>query len=75
MTNASEIESLKSENQKLRKYISLVSAEIELSQRVKEIKENFTNSDDSKHIITPIMDKIFRIKSEKLSLQKELELD
>ena len=75
MTCESEIESLKSENQKLRKYISLVSAEIELSQRVKEIEDNFTNSDDSKHIITPIMDRIFRIKSEKLALQKELELD
>ncbi|MBT8173284.1 MAG: hypothetical protein KJN83_04425 [Nitrosopumilus sp.] len=75
MTGASEIESLKSENQKLRKYISLISAEIELSQRVKEIKENFTNSDDSEHIITPIMDRIFRIKSEKLMLQKELNID
>ncbi|MGY5150446.1 MAG: hypothetical protein ACW9W3_10320 [Candidatus Nitrosopumilus sp. bin_68KS] len=75
MTDLSKIESLKSENQKLRKYISLISAEIELSQRVKEIKENFTNSDDSKHIITPIMDRIFRIKSEKLSLQEELDLD
>ncbi len=75
MTNISEIESLKSENQKLRKYISLISAEIELIQRVEEIKENFTNSDDSKRILTPIMDRIFRIKSEKLTLQKELGLD
>ena len=40
MTNVSEIESLKSENQKLRNYISLVYAEIELTQRVSEIKEN-----------------------------------
>ena len=75
MTSLSEIESLKSENQKLRKYISLISAEIELIQRVEEIKQNFTNSDDSKHIIRPIMDRIFRIKSEKLSLQEELSLD
>jgi hypothetical protein len=75
MTSVSKVESLKSENQKLRKYISLVSAEIELSQRAKEIKENFANSDDSKHIILPIMDRIFKIKSEKLSLQEELDLD
>jgi len=36
MTNRSEIESLKSENQKLQNYISLVLAEIELTQRVSE---------------------------------------
>ncbi|QLH06357.1 hypothetical protein [Nitrosopumilus ureiphilus] len=75
MTGLSEIESLKSENQKLRKYISLISAEIELIQRVGEIRQNFISSDDSKHIITPIMDRIFRIKDEKLTLQKELDLD
>ncbi|MDH3313195.1 MAG: hypothetical protein OEM28_08620 [Nitrosopumilus sp.] len=56
MTNVSEIESLKSENQKLRKHISLISAETELTQRVGEIRKNFTNSDDSKSIIKPIME-------------------
>ncbi len=38
MINMSEIESLKSENQKLWNYISLVLAEIELTQRVSKIK-------------------------------------
>ncbi len=71
----SEIESLKSENQKLRNYISLVLSEIELTQRVSEIKQNFVNSPDSKHIITPILDRISKIKSEKLLLEHELHLN
>jgi hypothetical protein len=64
----SEIESLKSENQKLRNYISLVLAEIELTQRVSEIKQNFVNSSDSERIIAPILERISKIKSEKLPL-------
>ncbi len=71
----SEIESLKSENQKLRNYISLVFSEIELTQRVSEIKQNFVNSPDSKRIITPILDRISKIKSEKLLLERELHLN
>jgi len=71
----SEIESLKSENQKLRNYVSLVLSEIELTQRVSEIKQNFANSPDSKHIITPILDRISKIQSEKLFLEQELHLN
>ncbi len=71
----SEIESLKSENQKLRNFISLVLSEIELTQRVSEIKQNFVNSPDSKRIITPILDRISKIKSEKLLLEHELHLN
>ena len=71
----SEIESLKSENQKLRNYISLVLSEIELTQRVSEIKQNFVNYPDSKRIITPILDIISKIKSEKLLLEPELHLN
>jgi hypothetical protein len=71
----SEIESLKSENQKLRNYISLVLSEIELTQRVSEIKQNFVNSPDSKCIITPILDRISKINSEKLLLEHELHLN
>ncbi len=71
----SEIESLKSENQKLRNYISLVFSEIELTQGVSEIKQNFVNSPDSKRIITPILDRISKIKSEKLLLEHELHLN
>ena len=47
MTSLSEIDSLKSENKKLRDYISLIMAEIKLVQRTHEIKQNFTNPDDS----------------------------
>jgi len=71
----SEIESLKSENQKLRNYVSLVLSEIELTQRVSEIKQNFANSTDSKHIIAPILDRISKIQSEKLFLEQELHLN
>ncbi len=71
----SEIESLKSENQKLRNYVSLVLSEIELTQRVSEIKQNFANSPDSKHIITPILDRISKIQFEKLLLEQELHLN
>ena len=71
----SEIESLKSENQKLRNYVSLVLSEIELTQRVSEIKQNFANSLDSKHIITPILDRISKIQFEKLLLEQELHLN
>jgi hypothetical protein len=74
MINPSEIESLKSENQKLRNYISLVLAELELTQRVGEIKQNFVNSSDSERIISPILNKISKIKSEKLTLEQEMHL-
>ena len=70
----SEIDSLKSENQKLRNYIALVLSETEFSERITEIKQNFQNSPDSQRIIMPIMDRLSRIKSEKLALEKELNL-
>lgn len=59
------MEYLRKENQNLRKYVSLVLAEMELIQRVGEIKQNFLNSDDSERIITPILERISRIKSER----------
>ena len=75
MTNISEIESLKSENQKLRNYISLVLSEIELTQRVSEIKQNFANSPESERIITHILDRISKITFEKLTLERELHMN
>ena len=71
----SEIDSLKSENKKLSDYISLVLAEMELTQRVSEIKQNFSNPPDSEHIIAPILDKISKIQSEKSPLEQELKLN
>ena len=74
MTDVSELETLRSENIKLRNYISLIQAEIELKQRVREIKNNFPNSDDSNHIVSPIINRISKIESEKSILQQELNL-
>ncbi len=71
----SEIDLLKSENQKLRSYISLVLAEMELKQRSYEIKQNFGDSPDSKRIIVPILDRISGINPERDSLEKDLDLN
>jgi hypothetical protein len=70
-----KVESLKSENQKLRNYISLVFSEIEFENRVNEIKQNFKNSADLERIIVPILDRIDKIKLEKSFLEKELNLN
>jgi hypothetical protein len=72
MTNVSEIYFLKSENQKLHSYISLILAELELVERVSEIKQNFA---DSERITVPILDRISKIKSEKLLLEEKLNLN
>ncbi len=71
---ASELDSVKSENEKLRNYISLVYAEIELSRRFYEIQQNFANSLDSERVTMPILDRISKIKSEKTVLENELKL-
>jgi hypothetical protein len=70
----SEIDFLKSENLKLRNYISLVLAEIDFTQRISEIRQNFVNSSDSERIIMPISDRIYKIKLEKQTLENELNL-
>ena len=70
----SEIGLLKSENMQLRNYISLISAETQLTQRIFEIKQNFTNTDESERIIMPISERLSRIKSEKQVLENELNL-
>ena len=45
-------------------YKSLVSAEIELIQRVFEIRQNFS---DSERLVEPILQRISKIKSEKIN--------
>lgn len=70
----SEINSLRKENEDLRKFISLVLAEIELIERVSEIRQNFSNSPNSERIIMPMMDRISRIKEERSVLQTYLDL-
>jgi transposase-like protein len=63
-----------SENFEFNNYKSLVSAEIELIQRVFEIRQNFSNSPDSERIIEPILQRISKIRSEKLILEKKFNL-
>jgi hypothetical protein len=70
----SDIDLLKKENDDLRKFISLVLAEIELIERVGEIRQNFVNSPDSERIILPIMERISKIKEERHILQLHLGL-
>ncbi|MCH9657340.1 hypothetical protein K0U27_01370 [archaeon] len=70
----SEINLLKSENMQLRNYISLILAESQLTQRIFEIKQNFTNPDESERITLPISERLSRIKSEKQALENELNL-
>ncbi|QMU54578.1 MAG: hypothetical protein GKS07_06615 [Nitrosopumilus sp.] len=70
----SEMNLLRSENMKLRKYVSLISAEIQLKQRIFEIKQNFTNSAESERITAPISNRLSKIESEKQVLENELNL-
>ena len=63
-----------SENFEFNNYKSLVSAEIELIQRVFEIRQNFSNSHDSERIVEPILQRISKIRSEKLILEKKFNL-
>ena len=63
-----------SENSELQTYKSLIDAEIELIQRVFEIRQNFSNSSDSELLIEPILQKISRIKSEKLTFEQKFNL-
>ncbi|MBC8502673.1 MAG: hypothetical protein M8317_00800 [Nitrosopumilus sp.] len=70
----SEDESSTSENFEFNNYKSLVSAEVELIQRVLEIRQNFLNSPDSERIVEPILQRISKIRSEKLILEKKFNL-
>ena len=70
----SENNSFLSENSELQTYKSLIAAEIELIQRVFEIRQNFTNSSDSEQLVEPILQRISRIKSEKLIFEQKFNL-
>ncbi|MEO2220829.1 MAG: hypothetical protein ABGW55_04650 [Nitrosopumilus sp.] len=74
MMESSKNKPLNSENINVDYYKLLVSAEIELIQRVKEIRENFSNSPDSERIVEPILQRISKINSEKSILGKKLNL-
>jgi len=53
-------------------YKNLISAEIELIQRILEIRQNFSGSDDLDRLVEPIMRRIIQIRSEKRVLEKNL---
>ena len=53
-------------------YKHLISAEIELIQRILEIRQNFSGSDDLDRLVEPIMRRISQIRSEKGLLEKNL---
>ena len=53
-------------------YKHLISAEIELIQRILEIRQNFSGSDDLDRLVEPIMRRITQIRSEKRLIEKNL---
>ena len=55
-------------------YKSLVAAELELIQRVLEIRQNFSNVSDSDRLVKPILQRISKIKSEKLTFEQKFNL-
>ena len=72
--NSSDDDNSSSENFEFADYQSLVAAEIELIQRVFEIRQNFTNSSDSELLVEPILQRISKIKSEKLIFEQKFNL-
>ena len=55
-------------------YKTLISAELELIQRILEIRQNFSGSDDLDRIIRPILVRISKIRSEKLVFEQNFDL-
>jgi len=53
-------------------YKNLISAEIELIQRILEIRQNFSGSDDLDRLVEPIVRRITQIRSEKREVEKNL---
>ena len=74
MMASSEDDPFASENFEFCNYKSLASAEIELIERVFEIRQNFLNSPDSERIVEPILQRISKIKSEKLIFEQKFDL-
>ena len=69
--DSSENNYSQSKNLDFTNYKSLIAAEIELIQRVFEIRQNFSNSSDSERLVEPILQRISKIKSEKSILEKK----
>jgi len=69
--DSSEDNYSQSKNLDFTNYKYLIAAEIELIQRVFEIRQNFSNSSDSERLVEPILQRISKIKSEKSILEKK----
>ena len=72
--NSSKNNSVEFNNPEFNNYKSLISAEIELIQRVFEIRQNFSNHSDSERLVEPILKRISKIKCEKLILEQKFNL-
>ena len=72
--NSSEKSSTESNNFEFNHYKSLVFAEIELIQRVFEIRQNFSNCSNSERLVEPILQRISKIKFEKLIFEQKFNL-
>ena len=72
--NSSDDDNSLSENFEFIDYQSLVAAEIELIQRVVDIRQNLTKSSDSERLVEPILQRISKIKSEKLIFEQQFNL-
>ena len=72
--DSSDNNSAQSETFEFSNYKSLVSAEIELIQRVFEIRQNFSNCSNSERLVEPILQRISKIKSEKLIFEQKFNL-
>ena len=72
--NSSESNSSKYDTLEFNNYKSLVSAEIDLIQRVLEIRQNFSNHSDSERLVEPILQRISKIKFEKLIFEQKFNL-
>ena len=72
--NSSENNSTEYDDFEFNNYKSLVSAELDLIQRVLEIRQNFSNHSDSERLVEPILKRISKMKSEKLILEQKFNL-
>ena len=69
---ASKTDHQKSTLEQFDNYKHLINAEIELLQRILEIRQNFSGSDDVGRLVEPIMRRIVQIRSEKSVIEKSL---
>ena len=64
----------KSDLEQFDNYKTLISAEIELIQRILEIRQNFSESYDLDRLVEPIMRRVIQIRSEKLVFEQNFNL-